>query len=112
MAGLQTEKILLHASATVGKEVHRWVVAVFANDQGARQHAMLLKAAHGLKNDEMILNLDPQSHKGADGKPLSPVKLSVSTVPYNPHTRVDSGLDAETPTPVQESAPAANTDKK
>lgn len=93
MAGKQTEKILLHASATVGTKVHRWIVAAFAADTFAGIYAGMLKAAHAAGDAEAVKRLDPNAATDADGRPLTPIKLSVQKVPYNPHTTAASGLD-------------------
>lgn len=91
----QLSKTLLHATATDGKTVHRWVVAAFANRPDASVFANIIKMAHASKSSDAILSVDPSTPKSADGKALTPVKLSVQEVPYAPHTRVGSALDDE-----------------
>lgn len=95
MAGIQTAKTLLHATATDGKTVHRWIVAAFANKTFAAMYAGMLKTAHTAADVDSIVRLDPAHAKSADGKPLSPIRLSVSEVPYNPHASAASGLDED-----------------
>lgn len=95
MAGLQTSKILLHATVTEGEKVHRWVVAAFANKTAAGMFAGMLKQAHAANDSALIAKLDPGHAKNAKGVPLTPVKLSAQEVPYNPHATVGSGLDEE-----------------
>lgn len=95
MAGLQTEKILLHGQAVNGTKTHRWVIAAFADKAGAGIHAAMLKAAHASGNADHILSLDPNAPKGSDDKPLPLAKMSTSVVPYNPHTRLADGLEDE-----------------
>lgn len=95
MASAQTEKTLLHASATEGTKTVRWIVAAFANKTFAGSYAALLKQAHVAGNVAEIAKLDPNHAKDKDGKPLSPVKLSAAVVPYNPHATLGSGLDED-----------------
>lgn len=92
MAGNQVAKILLHASAKDGAKTVRWVVAAFANTKLASQHAALVKRAHVSGVAASILELDPNAAKDASGAPLTPVKLTAQSVPYNPSL---SGLDTD-----------------
>jgi hypothetical protein len=94
MAGKQTEKTVLHAAATVGTKTHRWIVGVFAAPTFAGIFANLLKTAHASGDADAIKALDPNAATDADGKPLTPIKLSVQQVPYNPHANLADGLDS------------------
>jgi hypothetical protein len=95
MAGVQTIKTLLHASAVDGKQVHRWVVAAFPDVASASMFAGLIKSAHAGLDWDRVKTLDPSAALGSDGVPLTPVKLSATTVPYSPHKSVGSGLDVD-----------------
>lgn len=95
MAGKQIAKTILHASAVEGKLAHRWIVAAFASETAAGMYAGLLKSAHVTGDAVAIAKLDPNHHSDSDGKPLTPIKLSVQTVPYNPHATIASGLDED-----------------
>jgi hypothetical protein len=95
MASAQTAKVLLHGTHTDGKTVHRWIVAAFANKSFAATYAAILKKAHESGDAAEVERLDPNCAKSTDGKPFSPIKLSVSNVPYNPHNSIGSGLDED-----------------
>ena len=90
-----TSKVVLHGSATVGNKTHRWIVAAFANKAAAALYAGMIKAAHSSGDASQILKLDPNAAVDTDGKPLTPVKLAVQEIPYNPHMTAANGLDED-----------------
>jgi hypothetical protein len=97
-----TSKTILHAVATEGKTVHRWVVACFPSRAEAGVFAGMLKMAHASGVEAQIKQLDPATPKGADGKLLKLDKLSAQEIPYSPHKIPGFGLDDE-----PETAPAS-----
>lgn len=83
---------VLHATGKVDGKVHKWVVAVFANESRLRSHVAILNMAYKNSDASTIVEMDPHRPVSAEGKLPTDVKFSKNTVVYNPEA---PGLDAD-----------------
>lgn len=84
---------VLHATGKVDGKVHKWVVAVFANESRLRSHVAILNMAYKGGDVATIAAMDPHSPATGKDAPATDVKFSKNTVVYNPEA---PGLDSDT----------------
>lgn len=79
-----TTKQILFSRVTVGNKAVQWPTGVFANEKSAKEFAGVLNLAHKTGNVDLATQLDPKTHKTADGKLTPGLKFSLLEVPYEP----------------------------
>jgi hypothetical protein len=85
-----TSRSILFCRVLVGKQMHLYPVAVFADAAKAKAHAAFLHMAHKSADVETAKKLDPAARVTEDGKLHPGAKFSVTTVPYEPSADIGS----------------------
>lgn len=105
-------KTILFGRITIERRTQLWPIGVFANPTSAKTYAMYLKMAVSSGNADLVKALDPQAKIDANGHVIPGLKLSVSTIPYEPSptaTMLDGDVADETPKPPVADSPASDS---
>lgn len=78
------ERTILTSRVEVDKKIHTHPIAVFPNDAAAKSFATALHKAITAGDAVTAKSLDEHVVIGQDEKPVTGVKFSVLTVPYDP----------------------------
>lgn len=79
-----TAKVILFSRVTQDGKTFQWPTAVFANHDGAKAYATMIKMAHTSGNVDGAKSLDPKTAVDDKGKLLPGLRFSIAEVAYDP----------------------------